>query len=243
MYQDLTGASPLVVTYSLIVKQDHSWVLHVHGHLVDPVNVPSLQSFPSSLSSDLTSLLLHQLGDLHTCIGNPEEKYIALAESKKNRQFLSEEKGVVAYVDRSVCIVVGNQTYASTVRCSKCYILTSSMRCSVCATYLQGVTKLTIGKKKYKYYDLYNVLYMQVHENSWEAFISSECKKTLCKRDQKIAQMQKQFESLTSQRGVRVTSDVQEKIGQMIKACSKEIESLPASNFRKIFWEQQVRFV
>ena len=40
-YQDLTEATcnPLVVTRSLIVKQDHSWTLHVHGHLVDPANL------------------------------------------------------------------------------------------------------------------------------------------------------------------------------------------------------------
>ena len=138
-YQDLTEAAPLVVTRSLIVKQDHSWVLHANGHLVNPANVPSLQSFPSSLSNDSISLLLSQLGDLHTCIGNPEQKYMALAETKKNRQFLSEEKDVVAYMDRNACVVVGDRQYASTVRCSKCHILTNAMRCSVCATYRRSL--------------------------------------------------------------------------------------------------------
>lgn len=78
-YQDLTEATSLVVTSSLIVKQDHSWVLHVHGHLVDPANVPGLQSFPPTLTSESFNLLLIQLADLHTCIGNPEVEYIALA--------------------------------------------------------------------------------------------------------------------------------------------------------------------
>ena len=32
---NLPEATPLVVTRSLIVKQGHSWVLHVNGHLVD----------------------------------------------------------------------------------------------------------------------------------------------------------------------------------------------------------------
>ena len=49
-YQELPEVTPLVVTCSLIVKQDHSWVLHVNGHRVDPASVPSLQSFPTSLS-------------------------------------------------------------------------------------------------------------------------------------------------------------------------------------------------
>ena len=73
-YQDPTEATcnPLVVTRSLIVKQDHSWTLHVHGHLVDPANLPSLHSFPPTLTSGSTSLLLIELANMHTCIGNPE---------------------------------------------------------------------------------------------------------------------------------------------------------------------------
>ena len=34
-YQELPGTAPLVVTHSLIVKQDCSWALNVHGHTVD----------------------------------------------------------------------------------------------------------------------------------------------------------------------------------------------------------------
>jgi hypothetical protein len=39
-YQDLPGAPPLVVTRSLIVKQDQSWELNVNGHTVDVSKVP-----------------------------------------------------------------------------------------------------------------------------------------------------------------------------------------------------------
>ena len=73
------------------------------------------------------------------CIGNPEQKYVALGETKKNGQFLSEEKDVVAYMDRNACIVGADQQYTSTVRCSKCHILTNGMRCSVCATYCRSL--------------------------------------------------------------------------------------------------------
>ena len=139
-YQDLTEAPPLVVTRSLIVKQDHSWVLHVHGHLVDPVNVPGLQAFPPTLTSESATLLLIELADLRACIGNPEEKYVALGESKKNGQFLTENGDIVAYVDRNACIAVGEQKYTSTVRCSKCHILTNDMRCSVCTVYRRSLT-------------------------------------------------------------------------------------------------------
>ena len=67
-----------------------------------------------------------------------------------------------------------------------------------------------------------------------------KARETLRKRDRKIAQIKKQLESLTSQEGVAVASDVQEEIGQVIERSGMEMESLPTSDFRRIFWEQQV---
>ena len=60
-YQELPGTTPLVVTHSLIVKQDCSWDLNVHDHTVDSSKVPSLQSFPDKLSSKYVMLLLNQV--------------------------------------------------------------------------------------------------------------------------------------------------------------------------------------
>ena len=137
-YQDKPSYAPLVVTRSLVVKEDQSWTIHVHGRLVDPVNIPSLKSFPSSLSSNFVDLLLSKLANLNTCIGNPEEKYVALGEKKKNGMFLSNKKNVVAFVDRYACVFLG-QEYSSTIRCSKCHLLTSDVRCSVCTKYRKSL--------------------------------------------------------------------------------------------------------
>ena len=63
------------------------------------MKVPSLHSFPVELNSDSTTLLLSQLADLNTCMGNPEQKFTVLGEAKKNGHFLSVRKEVVAYVD------------------------------------------------------------------------------------------------------------------------------------------------
>ena len=138
-YQELPGTAPLVVTHSLIVKQDCSWALNVHGHTVDSSKVPSLQSFPDKLSGESVTLLLNEVADLHTCIGNPEQKYTVLGEAKKYGQFLSANKEVVAYIDRNACVTVGDQQYPTTVRSSKCHLLTSAVRCSVCTGYRKSL--------------------------------------------------------------------------------------------------------
>ena len=52
--------------------------------------------------------------------------------------------------------------------------------------------------------------------------------------------MKKRLESLTSEGGVSVGTEVQEEIEEVIEKQTPEIESLPGSDFRRIFWEQQV---
>ena len=63
---------------------------------------------------------------------------------------------------------------------------------------------------------------------------------TIRKRNRKIAMIKVRLESLTSQRGIAVESDIQEEIDQVIHRETPAMESLPASDFKRIFWEQQV---
>ncbi len=65
-------------------------------------------------------------------------------------------------------------------------------------------------------------------------------KHTLRIRDQKITSMKKKLDSLTSQKGVAVDNYVQKELEDVICDKKSEIESLPISDFRRIFWEQQV---
>ena len=41
-HQEVLECAPLVVSCSLIIKQDCSWMLHVHGRRVDPDLIPPL---------------------------------------------------------------------------------------------------------------------------------------------------------------------------------------------------------
>ena len=68
-------------------------------------------------------------------------------------------------------------------------------------------------------------------------------KQTLRIRDQRIARMKKKLDLLTSQKGVAVDIEVQKEIEETISNKKSEIEALPTSDFRRVFWEQQVRLV
>jgi hypothetical protein len=66
---------------------------------------------------------------------------------------------------------------------------------------------------------------------------------TLRKRDRRIAYIKRQLESLTLERGVTVESDVQLEIQGVIERESLQMESVGNSDFRRIFWEQQVHIL
>lgn len=65
-------------------------------------------------------------------------------------------------------------------------------------------------------------------------------KQTLRLRDQKLSRMKSRLQSLTSSNGVVLEPEVLEEVGSVIKERGSEIESLPTTDFRKIFWDQQV---
>ena len=133
--QALLSVSPLAVTRSIVVKADYSWILHVNNHHVDPQNISLLVEVPPILDADSTASLLQTVCKLNTCAGNPDPKFINLAKSKKNGQFLSNKKEVVAYLDSGFCVLVDGQQYVSTVRCSNCQLLTDHVRCTYCVVY------------------------------------------------------------------------------------------------------------
>ena len=150
--QEVLDCPPIVVSHSLIIKLDCSWMLHVHGHRVDPDLVPSLSKIPSCLDSETTVNLLQSVCSLNTCIGNPETKFTELGKSKKNCQFLSANGTVVAYVDSGhVLLNNAEEQFPCTVRCINCHLLTAaeSKRCSVCTIYQNTLFSLCsrTGKK------------------------------------------------------------------------------------------------
>ena len=68
-------------------------------------------------------------------------------------------------------------------------------------------------------------------------------KQTLRMRDQKISRMKQRLESLTTKKSVEVDSEVSQEIEDVIKEKSSEIEALPKSDFRRVFWDQQVHML
>ena len=90
--QVLSDSDPIVVTRSLIVKQDLS---HVNGHRVN-----CCSAFPATPTTVSVEKLISLLFELETCPGQPDPKFVEMVSQKKGN-VLSVDKGVVAYLDKS----------------------------------------------------------------------------------------------------------------------------------------------
>ena len=70
-----------------------------------------------------------------------------------------------------------------------------------------------------------------------------KARQTLRNRDRRLARLKNRLEKLTTERGVEMDDDVVEEMTEVIDEHSSEIDALPGSDFRRIFWDQQVRAI
>ena len=137
-YLESDSNSSAFVNCSLVIRSDTTWHLHVNSHPI-PSECPAIADCPSHLDSVSTSMLLSRLSTFHTCPGNPEPKFISLASMKRNGEFLSNDNEVVAYLDRNGSVAVNDKCYTSTIRTSKCHLLTRELRCEICKGYRKNL--------------------------------------------------------------------------------------------------------
>jgi hypothetical protein len=170
--------APLIVSRSLIVKLDGSWILHVHQHKVDPKTIPVLSEFQLCLNSETALSLLEKVCHLHTCIGNADSKFTELGKSKKDNQFTSAKGAVVAFLDAGFAIHCASESSSCTVRHVNCHLLTNaeSKQCALHRNTLfslaSGVSKKTVSTSKKTNYQLvilwffFNFYFFEVYENT-----------------------------------------------------------------------------
>ena len=65
-------------------------------------------------------------------------------------------------------------------------------------------------------------------------------KQTLHLRDQKLARMKSRLESITSVKGVEIDPESSQQIEAAIAKVKSEMESLLTTDFKIVFWDQQV---
>ena len=143
-YQEAPGYPSFFVSRSL-VKPDWTWTVYINGHLVDQ-SVPPITSIPPCSTGE-TAVVLQKINTLKICPGNPETRYVAVAENKKNKQFVSHSK---AYIDSGFCVEFNGNSYPATVRSTNCHLLTEDKQCAECKGYHRNLSTLALRFEKMK---------------------------------------------------------------------------------------------
>ncbi len=71
--------------HTLVVKNDFTWKLIVHGHEVLHLSTPLLSTIPEHLNKQSLAHLLTVIDSLKVCPGNTDERFIEMAKSLKLR--------------------------------------------------------------------------------------------------------------------------------------------------------------
>ena len=127
----ITTKQPVVITHCVIVHEDLSWELFVHGHVVDIPNCQALSSFGSITTTEKVNEILVLLTSLNVCIGHPDKHFIELCNARKG-QFVGKNGEIVAIKDDYCPVVVNGGICNETIRTSKCEMVVTNERCSKC---------------------------------------------------------------------------------------------------------------
>ena len=68
------------------------------------------------------------------CAGNPDPRFVTMAESKKGK-FLTSAGEARATTESAFPVWLNGERYTTTIRTTSCEILTRGVKCSVCNDY------------------------------------------------------------------------------------------------------------
>lgn len=238
--QKQPNCEPIVVTRSLIIFENLTWEIYIHGHKLDRLQCSAVSNVTDTITFDTFKELLSVITGYNVCCGNPDHKFVEMAEAKKGK-FLSIGKNIVAYSDIGHCVLVDGVVYPSTVRHSKCEYLVMEMRCKACSDYRNNLRAIYSNFSKQKsWHASANTRYLQTPQKAKKL---SSLKRALLNRKRQLQRLNIKLQAITKQHGVHVDEQLQNDLQGIINANNDDIMKLPVHDFRRIFWEQQVAII
>ena len=240
----LDNVSSPVVVQSLTVLPNHSWKVHVYGKCIK--NCSALDNFSCMVTSpSMLKRMIVRLDMLHVCVGNPDDHFLQLADSRKGK-FHNASNEQAAFVDDISPISHEGVTYDHTVRCSSCEVLVEGSKCIICRNYRSTLRSMYSRWSKKLASDSSECTTVSSHTN-YRYLNTPERKMRMANLKSEVDSTRRELEdlkqkinALTKENGVDVDEDVQREIEDIIEDESKNItDQHPPGSFLRLFWEQQ----
>ena len=123
------GAGIARHSYDLIIREDCTWTLYIHGYEVSHefIDAPNLL-----VNVEQIQMLVQKVGKTKVCAGNPDERFVEMMSHHEN-QIKSANSQLVAHVIEGYPVHCDGIEYNCTVRTATCTVLTDgSTRCTSC---------------------------------------------------------------------------------------------------------------
>lgn len=232
---------PVAMIKTLVIKKDLTWSVHVHGKKVRSEQSKLLRTIPPVLTSvaDLQRVI-DVLSHSSICIGNPHKDFISMCKARGGDFKSRGGNEVVSYLEEGYPIASGTDT--ETVRHSNCHFFTYSRQCLVCEQYKSNLRSMHRNFTQNKV--------SQPHKNTNIRFLKPTQKakrmkllqQQLRRKHQRVLLLQKRVNTLTEKAGVHADDDLASDITMAIDKTHPDMLKLPAHDFRRVFWEQQVYY-
>ena len=240
--EQTSSSNPLAMTHIVVVDQDHTWKLYVHGH---QVNSQCLSHIPTHLQVANLEQLLSSIDQLKVCAGHPDTHFLKMAEAKKG-SLKSVAGSVTAYIDSNAFVELNGQKYSRTLRSASCQLLSSSSKCPDCVAYRDNIramyhrwintcrnTPSTSSSSSHT-----NDRWMTTPERAEKAM---ELKKRMRSAESAVKYMKEKISHSTDKIGVSVDDSLHTGLHGLMSEYSDSVKKKYTENsFHRLFWDQQM---
>ena len=117
-----SSTQPPAITHSLMISNDLSWKLNIHGHPVLPSSTELLSRVPVDVDGAALNSLISIVETSTVCPGNSDEHFIEMAKEQTGK-FLSKSGEVRACLESDFPVSHNGSVRYSTIRTSCCEII------------------------------------------------------------------------------------------------------------------------
>ena len=239
--QPSTSAQPLVITHSLLINNDCTWDLFVHGRKVIPATNGLLSLIPNVLNQQMFLKLINIIDSSKICPGNVDTHFVDMGNARKGK-FLTTDGVTKAAVEEGFPLLLNGKIYTSTVRMINCEVLIQGAKCIHCQSY-RSQLRAMYSRCKRKESDTCN---NSKYTNNRHLKTPEKIEKLKILQT-KVIEAGKQIKSLTLRMSKLSTGvSIDEALHTDLLGIAEQhntsiMELFPVGSFRRLFWEEQVK--
>ncbi len=237
----------VTVIRSIVVNDDYTWCVYVHGHALEHSKCSALTNIPATIrKKEALNKLVRLVDTLNFCTGNPDEHFLDLADFRKGK-FQSVSNSTLAFTDTTYSVCIEGHVYSRTIRTTACEMLVQGLKCEACQTYRHTLRALHSQWKQQAELDVEKHASVSSHTNYRYLRTPQRTKRMSNLRTEvktkrnEIERLKSKLKESTEKRGICVEKQLDNDLETIMHEQTNEINQQYAQDsFHRLFWDQQL---